>query len=79
MIQHERCIFTKRHYEFIAEHLAGLRESMAYDVWLTHVMQFAAVFKKDNPRFIVVRFMQACGLTRGAANRALEGDVSPLT
>jgi hypothetical protein len=77
----KRYLFTKRHYEFVAAHLADMREREMYtpDVWLTQVMHMAAIFKKDNPRFVIVRFMQACGLTRGAANRALEGHNEHLT
>ncbi len=75
----DKPIFTRRHYQYIAEHMASVREQFTYDVWITHIMQFGAIFKKDNPSFVIVRFMQACGLSRGAANRALDGDVHPLT
>ncbi len=68
-----RSLFTRRHYTFIAEHLCGAKHRTPYEEWITQVMQFAAVLKQDNPNFITVRFMQACGMTRGQANRALEG------
>lgn len=75
----KRYLFSKRHYEFVAAHMVTMRGRFTYEDWLTHVMQLAAIFKKDNPRFHAGRFMQSCGLTRATANRALEGHADHLT
>lgn len=68
-----RSVFSKRHYDFVAALLRANKPERITDAWLDQVMVFVAAFKRDNHAFITVRFMQACGMTRGEANRALEG------
>jgi len=51
-------MLTKKHYQACAEILAKHREHCPSDL----VADFAAYFKRDNPRFDVARFNVACGL-----------------
>lgn len=70
--------FTKRHYDYLAEDMRSKKERLppspeAVEKWVVQVLNLATILKRDNPRFVFVRFMQACGMTRGEAHRALEG------
>lgn len=66
-------IFSKRHYEWFAEYHRNRKAYKEHNEWLTGVMRTASMLKAENDKFIAVRFMQACGMTRGEANRALRG------
>jgi hypothetical protein len=69
-----RSIFAKRHYAWIAAYWKHMRGVMTDDEWEHAVMLMTAMFKHENHNFITTRFLQACGMTRGEANRMLEGE-----
>ena len=66
-------LFSKQHYEFVAALLRANRTAYNVEVWEQLLMHYATTFKRDNPRFSMTRFMQACGLKRKEVNTLLEG------
>lgn len=56
---------TKKDYVLIAAVLHECKEVQGYNLAVQHVVRcLAAVFKGDNPKFDVTRFLRACGVAR---------------
>lgn len=60
-------MFSKKHYEAIAQRLQGTHPSVVYasDLeveaqWERDCLVLASLFRQDNPNFDVDRFLQAC-------------------
>ena len=63
-------MFERRHYEKVAEVLAGTKPSGldGNARWQLQVVRFAEMFEADDPRFDGKRFASACGWDFGKAS-----------
>lgn len=57
-------LFTRRHYQAIAEEFKGCRESAGFDHVEVEavVAAFVDMFLRDNPNFNREKFLKACGM-----------------
>lgn len=55
-------MFQHRHYEFLASFLASYRGMMAPDRYRDLVMTLGNRLAGDNPRFVMSRYLTACGV-----------------
>jgi len=54
---------TRKHFQAVADLLAGLREYVSADTFGELVEGFGDLFSADNPRFDFDKFALACGLS----------------
>ena len=59
--------FSSKKYEMVAEVLKNNKQyalrGTLYKFWLNVVLDFAAMFEEDNPKFNTAKFFEACGYT----------------
>ncbi len=55
---------TRKHYKALAQVIHGFKNEMTPDSFSHLVWQTGAVLEADNERFDMVRWEDACGLTR---------------
>lgn len=68
-------LFSRRHYEWIARYWRGRHNGMDVTAWRLEVYLMAAALKQEQHTFSMVKFLQACGLSRRDADKMLEGEL----